>query len=242
MHLGPFNTPMTLAPRLLMAVFWTLVAPFLILMVLVIALNMVTDDWASRQFTAEGDFAHAAAISCVGYLILFAAMSFWSDRISAGPFAGPMKLGADWIGIAAITGPIVFSGTSMLMSLVLNDNGPWWLRDEAVQDLPEITEYTALMAVLIIVLIPLVEEVSFRGIALGCLVARRIDPVTSVMITTLGFTAIHTNYSPLGLIPIFIGGLYLGALRLLSGTVAAPLIAHMSANFIVVLGTIMMSA
>jgi len=242
MPLGPFNTPITLASRPLMAVFWTLVAPFLILMVLVIALNLVTDDWASKQFTADGDFANAATISCVGYLILFAGMSFWSDRIGAGPFAGAMKLSPDWIGIAAITGPIVFSGTSMLMSLVLNDDGTWWLRDEAVQDLPQITDRTLLMAVLVVVLIPLVEEVSFRGIALGCLVARRIDPVTSVLITTLGFTAIHTNYSPLGMIPIFIGGLYLGALRLLSGTVAAPLIAHISANFIVIVGYLMTSA
>ncbi|MEO0465487.1 MAG: CPBP family intramembrane glutamic endopeptidase [Pseudomonadota bacterium] len=239
MQTGPFNTPITLASRPAMAVFWAMVAPSALTMAVVFLTNFVSNNWASAQFTSQGTMAGQSLLTSIGFLICFAAMSIWSERIGAGAFAGAIRVSPDWVGIAALTGPILFSGTTFLLSLIVSADGTWWLRPEVADTLPPITEITILMVIFAVVLVPLVEEVAFRGIGLGCLLARGWDPALGVLITTIGFTALHSSYSPLGLIPIFVTGLYLGALRVLSGSVAASLIAHMSANFVIMLGALL---
>ncbi|MEL6569806.1 MAG: CPBP family intramembrane glutamic endopeptidase, partial [Pseudomonadota bacterium] len=67
---------------------------------------------------------------------------------------------------------------------------------------------------------------------MGSILAKGITPVVATLVSAFLFTAIHLQYSPLGLIPVFIMGLYLGALRTISQSMAPPIVAHISANLI----------
>ena len=86
-----------------------------------------------------------------------------------------------------------------------------------------------------IILAPIVEEVTFRGIGMGAMIARGIGGVTAAIVTTIAFTIIHGQYSPAALAVIFIAGLGFAALRLISGTLIVPIVAHISANSVVTL-------
>lgn len=231
MTLGPYNAPLSLAPRPLMALFWAVFAPSSILIALSILLDAATGGWASAQFEAEtGSLDGRWIIYALGYLLAFAAMSLWAERIGAGPFGAPLRPAPPWIVIGLVTGPAVMQSTTALTGLLAGGEGSWMYREGFDTSMISAAALSPLMAAYIIVLAPLVEEVGFRGIGMGCLLARGWPPVAAVAMTAGLFTGMHFNLTPLGLVPVFIMGLYLGLLRVWSGGMAAPIMAHLGAN------------
>ena len=77
---------------------------------------------------------------------------------------------------------------------------------------------------------PLVEEVTFRGIALGTLIARGLSVPAAVVLSSLAFAISHLQYSPAAMFVVFLSGVGFAILRLMSGTVLVPIIAHAAAN------------
>jgi membrane protease YdiL (CAAX protease family) len=77
---------------------------------------------------------------------------------------------------------------------------------------------------------PLFEEMAFRGLLLGCLLARGWNPWIAVTVVAAAFAAIHDQYYLPGLAGVFVSGLLFGWLRLLSGGLVAPMIAHALLN------------
>ena len=82
-------------------------------------------------------------------------------------------------------------------------------------------------------LAPIVEEVAFRGVAMGAMLARGINPYASATIASFVFMTTHFQYSPAALAVVFVAGLGFSALRLLSGSMLVPIVAHISANGLV---------
>lgn len=78
---------------------------------------------------------------------------------------------------------------------------------------------------------PLFEEVAFRGLFLGCLLARGWTPISAVLLTSFVFGLTHTQYYPSTMIMVMVSGVWLGFLRIYTGGVAAPIIAHGALNF-----------
>lgn len=77
---------------------------------------------------------------------------------------------------------------------------------------------------------PVFEEMVFRGLLLGCLLARGWNPWVAVSVTAAAFASTHGQYYLPGLISVFVGGLLFGWLRIISGGLAAPILAHVAMN------------
>ncbi|MEL6661602.1 MAG: type II CAAX endopeptidase family protein [Pseudomonadota bacterium] len=231
MYKGPYNTPMALASRPLMALFWAVFATQVALIAVVILLNVLFSGWASAQFQPGGDVSSQWLIYTLGNFAVLVAMTLWADRIGAGPFGGSIRSSSDWVAIGAVTGPIILTLTSALVGMLFSDGDPGWMyREDFDTRIVSGEAFGPLMICFAVLLAPVLEEIAFRGIGLGCLLARGWPPIASVVLTSAAFTGLHMNYVLPALIPIFIMGLYLGALRIISGSMAAPIAAHVSAN------------
>lgn len=77
---------------------------------------------------------------------------------------------------------------------------------------------------------PIAEEFVFRGLVMGVLLARGWNPILVVVIASALFTITHTQYYLSGLAMVFASGCLFGLLRLRSGGLLAPMIAHTLLN------------
>lgn len=228
---GQFNAPITLSARPAMALFWMVFAPTVFAYALGLIGNLLTGGWLGEALATGAPASQRWLIFCVIQACLFAALTLWSERIGAGPLGAPLASGADWVAIGALTGPLVLMLTSGLVQFFLAGDYPNWPYREAFDT--SLVDRAALgpaMIVFVVLLAPMIEEVTYRGIGMGCLLARGWSPLAAVVLTSALFTALHFQYVLPALVPIFLIGLYLGALRILSGGIAAPIAAHISAN------------
>jgi membrane protease YdiL (CAAX protease family) len=231
MRTGPYNTPLTLASRPIMAVFWAVFATQIALIIIVVVLNALSGGWASAQFREGGDAAARWTIYTLGSFAVLVAMSLWSERIGAGPFGGTLRAPPDWVAIGAVTGPVIITLTSSFAGILFSNGDPGWMyRDGFDPSLFGRAAFGPMMICAVVLVAPLVEEIAFRGIGLGCLLARGWPPAAATALTAAAFTGLHVNYTLPALIPVFIMGLYLGALRVISGSMAPSIVAHISAN------------
>jgi membrane protease YdiL (CAAX protease family) len=231
---GPYQTPMALVREPLMAFFWVILAPALFLSgAALIALEIIPGFEPGTQ--SEIDAYHTLwLISCLGTALWFILMSLWSEKISAGPFAGEMRTTANWLGGALATGPLLLIVPTVLVSSFMSEAG-WQYREE-VNDAVFAPQNWSLAYVFIAVLMaPVVEEVAFRGIAFGAIISRGFSPIAAVTVSSLAFAFSHMQYSPAAMFVVFLSGLGFAVLRLMSGTVIVPIIAHMAANASVLL-------
>ena len=82
----------------------------------------------------------------------------------------------------------------------------------------------------LVLLAPILEEVTFRGVALGCLLGRGVPVAAAIGIQAVGFALVHLQYTPAAMFSVFILGLFLGWLRIASKSIAVPILAHMAVN------------
>lgn len=231
---GPYQTPLALVKEPLMAFFWAILAPSLFLSgSALIALEIIPAFEPGTQ--GEIDAYHTLwLISCLGTALWFVLMSLWSEKIGAGPFAGEMRTTANWMGSAIVLGPILLIVPTVLVSSFMSEAG--WQYREAVNEAVFAPQNWSLAYIFIAVaMAPIVEEVAFRGIAFGAIISRGFSPIAAVTVSSLAFAFSHMQYSPAAMFVVFLSGLGFAALRLMSGTVIVPIIAHMAANASVLL-------
>ncbi len=77
---------------------------------------------------------------------------------------------------------------------------------------------------------PIFEEFAFRGLFLGCLLARGWSAVNAVLFTSFLFGLTHIQYYPSGMLMVMFSGALFGFLRIYTGGLAAPIIAHSLLN------------
>lgn len=82
---------------------------------------------------------------------------------------------------------------------------------------------------------PLFEELVFRGFLLGVLLARGWLPVQAVLASSLLFALTHTQYTAYGQLLIFLSGCVFAVLRLQTGGIRVPILAHALLNLIITL-------
>lgn len=225
------HVPPGLARHTFHAWWWTVGAPMLYPTAVFVLLGLIAPGVYETLFgdgaPPEPQWQVYAAIT----LVVAWRLSLWSEREGFGPLAGPLNLRWDWALAAALLGPVLVIGAPVLVgALTGQSDGNWAWREEADADLLLRDPGNLTMLALAVLLAPYVEEVGFRGVAMGALIARGLPGIAATVITALVFALTHFQYTPLGMLAIFLVGLGLGALRLASRGMAAPLIAHASGN------------
>lgn len=81
----------------------------------------------------------------------------------------------------------------------------------------------AMVAFVAVVVAPLFEEVLFRGVLVGGLVAH-VGPAPAAVASAIAFALVHLN--PLPLMPLYALGVLLAGLRLRTGSLVAPIVCH----------------
>ena len=169
-------------------------------------------------------------IGSVAVCLHFGLVSVWSNWLGAGPFAGAMRTSWRWLVAAAIIGPAVLVVPSLIADVLMGGQEGWAFAEgyDRGWDAPENQSLATLFYVLI--LAPVTEEVTYRGVALGALVARGVGAAGAAVLSSSAFALIHLQYSPAALAVVFVAGLGFATLRLVSGTMIVPVVAHIAAN------------
>lgn len=229
---GPYQTPLVLAREPLMAFFWAVLAPVLFLTGAALIVAEFTPPFDPGSAAEISAYQTHWFVSCIAMAVWFATMSAWSNWLGAGPFAGEMKSTQTWIMAAAMLGPLLLLGPNLLVASFMTEEG-WQYNQQINQDVFRPQNWTLAYIFVAVVMAPVVEEVAFRGIAFGALVARGLSPVGTVVLSSFVFAFSHMQYSVPAMIVVFLTGIGFALLRLFSGTVVVPIIAHMSANGVI---------
>ncbi len=86
----------------------------------------------------------------------------------------------------------------------------------------------AIRIVGILVLAPLGEELLFRGVIFKLLAMK--STALAILITAALFAGLHTQYSWIGMVLVFIDGLYFGLARAWSGSTLLTIVMHSAGN------------
>ena len=190
---------------------------------------------------AIGEGPNATAIIWQMQVLLQVAMlvhfTIWAERAGAGPFAAPIRTDIKWSTIALIVTPVVYLTTiALTFQLFADGDAGWAYRDDTARDAVSRAAIGPVMILSVVILAPLVEEGIYRGAVMGFLLGRGFPPKVCILIAAIGFTALHLQYTPAALIPVFVLGLFLGWLRLASKSLGPPILAHMAVNLQAILG------
>jgi len=227
--MGPYQTPIALGRDPLVAVFWVIIAPVLFLR---------ASGFIAAFFIAPfepGSDAEIAAyqllwrVNCIVMFVWFALLTYWSEWIGGGAFAGRLRVDARWLVVAIMLGPALLLVPSFIVDSLMPE-GEWRYRESFNTDIFAAQNWTLAYLFMAVILAPVIEEVTFRGIALGALISRGIGPIAAVIVSSAAFALIHMQYAPAAMLVVFMSGLGFGILRLLSGTISVPIVAHAVAN------------
>jgi uncharacterized protein len=131
---------------------------------------------------------------------------------------------------------------AMLLLVIASDLLSLALDKPLVPDVMSYAYSTAssplLFWIALIVAAPIFEELFFRGFLLPGFAASFIKPAGAVLITAALWAVIHLQYDLYGIITIFVMGLLLGAVRLMSGSVLLSIGLHAFSNLIAMLETV----
>ena len=87
-----------------------------------------------------------------------------------------------------------------------------------------------------IILAPVTEEMLFRGFLLPSWSRSWLGPIGAVAATSVIFAAMHIQYDLCGMLAVGLAGCVYGWLRLRSGSLLPPILAHCMGNAIATIG------
>ncbi|MEL6725323.1 MAG: type II CAAX endopeptidase family protein [Pseudomonadota bacterium] len=234
--MGPYQTPMALLREPLMAFFWVVLAPVLFLTGgALIALELIPEIEPGTESELQA-YHTLWLVSGVAMAAWFGLMSLWSDKMGAGAFAGRMTTTSAWLILGGVLGPLLLIIPSLVVSSFMTEEG-WQYREEVNEAVFAPQNWSLAYIFVAVFMAPIVEEVAFRGVAFGAIIARGLSPIAAVTVSSLAFAFSHLQYSPAAMFVVFLSGIGFAVLRLVSGTVIVPIVAHMSANANVLLLT-----
>lgn len=226
----------------------------LLVMVPVVAWLMATGQLRNRQdvldsptmiLTALAAVAVAATVTIIVALVwpsLWQAISH-TPGLSAADWLGWRPAQVIPLGTIALVTPLLVIGLSLAVDRIFHETGPNLQARLFASDLSRI-----LASVIVTTVVPVAEELIFRGALFNALLSFREDltpwqrNLAPVLVTGVLFAAIHrfTGVDTLaGMVQITILSFYLSGLRAVTGSVKASMLAHFTWNL---LGALALSA
>nr|WP_070961169.1 CPBP family intramembrane glutamic endopeptidase [Hyphomonas sp. Mor2] len=227
--MGPYQTPPGLGRDPLVAVFWVVIAPVLFLRSSAYIAGLFLAPFEPGTEAEIAAYQFLWRVNCVVMFVWFALLTYWSDWVGGGAFAGRLRVDARWVVVAIMLGPVLLLVPSFIVDSLMPE-GEWRYGEGINTDIFAPQNWTLAYIFMAVILAPVIEEVTFRGIALGALISRGIGPIAAVLLSSAAFALIHMQYSSAAMLVVFISGVGFAILRLLSGTVSVPIIAHAVAN------------
>jgi membrane protease YdiL (CAAX protease family) len=229
-----FAVPPGLEQYPLTVIWWVFFAPLVYGTVIIYAVSLVSPSTIEGLTAEGGGVAQSRALMLAVVLIqvaVFWRMTGWSLRKGLGPAAGSLAITPVWAVLALALGAAELLVGPMFIEAVFRPEGEnWFWRDPAqAEDFAATALSGAAMASLLI-LAPVLEEIAFRGMALGHLIARGMPPGMALVLTSAAFAISHYQYTALGMAAIFLAGLLYGWLRVASGSVGVAILAHAASN------------
>lgn len=89
-----------------------------------------------------------------------------------------------------------------------------------------------LLLLTLLVAAPVFEEIWFRGFVFRGVAASRLGGVGAVLLTSLLWSLLHVQYDWFGVAAIFVGGIFLGVVRLKTGSTTLVVLLHAILNLV----------
>jgi membrane protease YdiL (CAAX protease family) len=180
---------------------------------------------------------------------------FWSAAVCAG---APVIIGLSLLFARAAPGITVRAYLALhgrgwktigawclavLLFAVIADSTTYLVRGRLVP--PEMEEvyrtayFVPLLWFAFVVVAPLAEETFFRGFFFKGLEHSHPGPAGAIVLTSIMWAVMHTQYDPYDMAVIFLGGLLLGCARWRSGSLYVPLAMHMTQNLLATLEVVL---
>lgn len=233
MSSGRYNAPPVLGREPFTAFFWTLCAPFLFPVIGVVLVGAVSPAFAEMLSAATPAPEAIAQIwmvfACI-HLVHFACLSLWSEHVGAGAFAGSMRASPNWIMAAVLFGPVILLAPNMIAGMIFGGTEGWEYNGDVNMALFDPQNWGPVYLIFVLLLAPVLEEVTFRGVALGALVTRGVPAWMAMALSSAAFTFLHLQYTVPALVVVFVAGMGFAWLRLKSGSMLVPILAHIAAN------------
>ena len=224
----PYNRfPGVFAKQPASSAFWVLIAPIIFPVLAVTLFGPVFD--AVLQPPAQ-DLSAAWATLCFAGALHFGALSFWSRSIGAGGLAGPTDLAYPWLIRALWLGPLCLLIPSFGVAQLFPDQTGWQFADDVDPSVFEPENWALGFLLYAVLIAPVLEEVTFRGVALSALQGCGVPLPLAMILSSLAFAAIHLQYSFAALIVVFLAGFGFCLLRIASGSMVVVIVAHAAAN------------
>tara|TARA_R110000765_G_scaffold174493_3_gene279081 strand:- start:1148 stop:1783 length:636 start_codon:yes stop_codon:yes gene_type:complete len=87
----------------------------------------------------------------------------------------------------------------------------------------------------VVLVAPLVEEFIYRGLLMGVLLERGWAPLAATGLSALIFSVQHFQYGWIGIVTVFMFAMLFGVLRVATGGLYAPILAHVICNAVSVI-------
>ncbi len=186
---------------------------------------------------AAGNGPDAIRINWIMQVLLqgaiFLHLTLWAERVGAGAFAGRLVFHSRWLTLALFAAPLLHIAVLRFsFSVFAGGETDWIYESETARAFLSQAALGPMMILSVLVLAPLVEEMTFRGVLMGFLLGRKWPSFMAIGTSAIAFTAIHLQYKPAALFSVFVLGLFLGWLRVASKSLGPPILAHMAINLI----------
>jgi len=176
---------------------------------------------------------------------------FWSAAICA---AAPITIGLTLLCAAARRGiatgdylalrrpggrTIAMWCLIQLAFIACTDGATYLIRGRIVPafmvDVYRTAQFVPLLWFALVLVAPVTEELLIRGFLFRGIERSRLGPAGAIVLSALGWAALHTQYDLFGIFTIVLGGLLLGYARLRSQSLYVPIAMHIVQNIVATL-------
>ena len=227
----------TLAGLLPAAIFWSVLAFFIFryLIVQIIGLHaMVSEDGARSFWAFFLDNDHPGRMAMTGFMELAIGLLCFEHLrrnsvedcvLQPGRFG---MLSIYLASFATLVAPELIYNSVVMVSQFIGSEPPKLTNNDASGLFPPHQLLGLFLTVIIIA--PVIEEFLFRGFLMTSMEARGWSNWIVVGASSACFALLHIGYTGFGMLMLFVLGCMLGVMRIWSGGIVLPIIAHAAFN------------
>jgi beta-phosphoglucomutase len=155
---------------------------------------------------------------------------------------GRIATAADYLGLRGVKPGALLKWSLLLVGIVIGSDALTWalgrpIVPEFMMKAYQTAGFLPLLWLGLIVGAPLAEETLFRGFMFTGFLHSRLGAPGAILLTSLFWSLTHLQYDAYGIGTIFISGLFLGFVRLRTGSIYATMFLHGLMNFVATVET-----